>query len=66
MLIHYDNLLDNFDWKIREPASQKDPVQTRTDSKARKASEIIQDQFQESQSTSNSESSRISISPLTN
>ena len=54
MLMHCDNLLDNFkcEWNIREPASQKHPVQVRTDHKTRKTSERIQDQTQESQLTS--------------
>ena len=26
MLMHCDNFLDNFDWHIREPASQNHPV----------------------------------------
>ena len=52
MLTHCDNLLDKFEWKIREPASQKHPVQVRTDHKTRKTSERIQDQSQESQLTS--------------
>ena len=46
------NLLDNFDWNIREPASQKHLVQSRTDRKTRKATERIQDQSQEGKSTS--------------
>ena len=50
--MHCDNLLGNFEWNIREPASQKHPVQVRTDHKTRKTSEKIQDQTQESQLTS--------------
>ena len=38
MLMLRDNFLDKFDWKIREPASQKHPVQTRTDHKTKKTS----------------------------
>ena len=53
MMMHCDSLLDNFDWNIREPASQNHPVQGRTDRKTRMTSERIQDQSQESQSTSN-------------
>ena len=52
MLMHCYNLLDNFDWNIREPASHNHPVQTRADRKTRKSSERIQDQSQECQSTS--------------
>ena len=52
MLMRCGNLLDNFDWNIKEPASQKHPVQARADRKTRKTSERIQDQSQESQSTS--------------
>ena len=50
--MHCYNLLDNFDWNIREPASHKHPIQTGADRKTRKASERIQDQSQECQSTS--------------
>ena len=50
MLRHCDNLLDNFDWNIREPVYQKHPVTA--DRKFRKTSEKIQDQSQQSQSTS--------------
>ena len=47
MLRHCDNLLDNFDWNIREPVYQKHPVTA--DRKFRKTSEKIQDQSQQSQ-----------------
>ena len=50
--MHCYNLLDNFDLNVREPASHKHPVQARADRKTRKASERIQDQSQECQSTS--------------
>ena len=53
MLMHCYNLLDNFDWNIREPASQKHPVESRVDRKTRKASQRIQNQSLEFQSTSN-------------
>ena len=58
--MHCDNLLGNFEWNIREPASQKHPVQVRTDHKTRKTSERIQDQSQELQLTS-SESNKEGI-----
>ena len=47
MLVHRYNLPDNFDWNIKEPASQKHPLQARVDCKTRKASERIQNQYQE-------------------
>ena len=50
--MHCDNLLDIFYLNIREPASQKHPVQERADRKTRKTSEGIQGQSQKSQSTS--------------
>ena len=52
MLVHRYNLPDNFDWKIKEPASQKHPLQARADRKTRKASKRIKDQSQECLSTS--------------
>ena len=52
MLMLRDNFLDKFEWKIRQPASQKHPVQPRTDHKTKKTSERVQDQSQECQSTS--------------
>ena len=51
ILMQCDNLLDDFDWNIKEPVYQKYPVQARADRKIRKTSEKIQDQSQESQST---------------
>ena len=64
MLMHCDNLLDNFDWNIRKPASKKRPVQARADHETRKASERIQDQPQESQSTSSdSDKQNINFNP---
>ena len=64
MLMYCDNLLDNFDWNIREPVYQKYLVQARADRKIRKTSEKIQDQSQESQSTSsNSDKEDINFSP---
>ena len=47
MLVHRYNLPDNFDWNIKEPASQKHPLQARADRKTRKASKRIQNQYQE-------------------
>ena len=64
MLMYCDNLLDNFDWNIREPVYQKYLVQARADRKIRKTSGKIQDQSQESQSTSsNSDKEDINVSP---
>ena len=66
MLMHCDNLLDNFDWNVIEPASQKHPVQARADRKTRKTGERSQDQSRESQPTSGESDMEISISSLTN
>ena len=64
MLMHCDNLLDNFDWNIREPAFQKRPFQARADCKTRKTGERIQDQPQEFQSTpSESDKNDINFTP---
>lgn len=60
--MHCDNLVDNFDWNINEPAYQKYPFQARTDRKIRQTSEKIQAQFQESQS-SNSDKKDNNFSP---
>ena len=64
MLMHCDNLLDNFAWNIREPVYQKYPVQARADRKIRKTSKKIQNQSQEPQSTSSdSDKEDINFSP---
>ena len=64
MLMHCDNLLDNFDPNIREPVSQKHPVQGRADRKTRKTNEKIQDQSQEYQLTSSgSDNEDINFTP---
>ena len=40
MLMHCDSLLDKFDWNIREPVSEKHPVQGGTDRKTRNSRSI--------------------------
>ena len=50
--MHCANLLDSFEWNIKEPVSQIHPFQTRTDLKIKKFSESVQYQSQNFQPTS--------------